>query len=422
MSNLETPFLPPGRAAGAAGAAAARDPKTRLTPGGRDERGQAFRNLLQNLDKATGKEAGKEAGKAAAATQGKGADANAVEDGEAADASAAGLMLDAMAPATQPEPAVATSDAARLLLGGLQAPAREAQPDGRKEPGGKRDAFASLNSALAKAGTGMAPEATATTKSAAGEAGVAMPGDTASPANPPGLTELADLASLVEAKGGAPRKSEAAAKGAVPETPMSISVIRQETHLPPVMRLSPLQQVAEPIRQAATELGLARSDAVPDLGSDKPTVIAEPTKILHLQLTPVELGSITVKMRISQGGMEIRLEASRAETAQMFASDREALREIVKASGYALDQVSVETVHVDTAGADPRPGGQDSARDGGTDDRSGARENRSFEQSRERQEREPQRPDWQQDATTSKEDTHEPRDTRRPGRDLHRYL
>jgi hypothetical protein len=419
MSNLETPFLPPGRAPAAAGAATAKDPKARLTPGGRDERGQAFRNLLQNLDKATGKEAGK----TAAATQGKGTDAAPAEDGETADASAAGLMLDAMAPAAQPEPAAGTNDAARLLLGTLQAPVRDAQPDGRKEPGAKRDAFAALNNALAKAGTGATPDtATAAMKSAVGEAGIVMPSDTAAPVDLPGQAGLADLANLVDASEGAPGKSEAAATDAAPETPMSITVIRQETHLPPVMRLSPLQQVTEPIRQAAAELSLARSDAVPDLGADKPAGIAEPTKILHIQLSPVELGSIVVKMRISQGGMEIRLEASRAQTAEMLANDREALREIVKASGYALDQVSVETVHVDTTGPDPRPGGQDSARDGGAGDRSGAREGRNFEQSREREDREQQRQAWQQDATTSKEDTHEPRDIGRPGRDPYRYL
>lgn len=406
MSNLETPFLPPSRAPGAAGATTAKDPKARLTPGGRDERGQAFRNLLQNLDKA----AGKATGVTTAATSGKGADTAPVENGETAEASAAGLILDAMASPPQPEPAAGTNDAARLLLGALQAPVRDAQPDSRKEPGTRRDAFAALNNALAKAGTGAAPDmATTAMKSAAGEAGIAMPSDTAAPA---------DLASLVDTAEGAPGKAE----GAAPQPPMSITVVRQETHLPPVMRLSPLQQVAEPIRQAATELVGARSDAVPDLGADKPAGIAEPTKILHIQLAPVELGSIVVKLRISQGGMDIRLEASRAETAQMLANDREALREIVKASGYALDQVSVETVHVDTTGPDPRPGGQDSGRDTGADDRSGARENRSFEQSREREERESQRRGWQQDATTSKEESHEPRESSRPGRDPYRYL
>ena len=412
MSNLETPFLPPGRAPGAAGAASAKDPKARLAAGGRDERGSAFRALLQNLDKG--------AGKAASATPGKGTDASPADDTETADAATAALVLDAMIPAAQPEPAAGATDAARLLLGGLQAPAREAQPDSRKEPGARRDAFAALSSALAKAGTGNSPDSAAgAMKPPAAEAGIAMPSDTAAPADLPGL---ADLAQLTDPMQDTPGKSEALAKDAAPDKPMSITVVRQETHLPPVMRLSPLQQVAEPIRQATAELSLARSEAVLDLHSDKPAVIAEPTKILHIELSPVELGSITVKLRISQGGMEIRLEASRAETAQMLANDREALREIVKASGYALDQVSVETVHVDTTAPDPRPGGQDATARDGADDRSGVRDGRGFDQSRQGAERKPQRRDWQQDATNSTEETHDQRESNRPGRDPYRYL
>jgi len=414
MSNLETPFLPPGRAPGAAGASATKDPKARPAPGGRDERGQTFRSLLQTLDKAAGK---------TAATPGKSVNATPAEDGENGEADATASMLDALAPAVQPESAMGPTDAARMLLGGLQPPAREARSEARKEPGARRDSFASLNSALARAGTTIGSDtAAAAAKSAAGETGVAMPGDGTAPVDLPGLADSAEIAALVDANEGEPGTPEAMAKGAVPDTPMSITVVRQETHLPPVMRLSPLQQVTEPIRQAVTELATARADVVPDLGTEKPAGIAEPTKILHIQLSPVELGSIVVKLRISQGGMEIRLEASRSETAQMLANDREALREIVKASGYALDQVSVETMHVDAAVADPRSGGQESARDGGAEDRSGAREGRNFEQSRERQEREPQRRDWRQDASTSQEEVHEPRPVSRSGRDSHRYL
>ena len=408
MSNLETPSLP-GRAPGAAGAATTKDPKARLAAGGRDERGSAFRALLQNLDKGTGR--------AASAAVGKGEDASPTENKQTAEATAA-LALDALVPAAQPEPVAGATDAARLLLGALQTPAREPQPESRKEPGTKRDAFAALSSALAKAGTGTPPDnAASAMKPLVPEAGIAMPSDTTAP------VALSDLAELADPTRDAPGKSEAIANDAAPEKPMTITVVRQETHLPPVMRLSPLQQVAEPIRQATAELSLARSEAVLDLPSDKPAGIAEPTKILHLQLSPVELGSITVKLRISQGGMEIRLEASRAETAQMLANDREALREIVKASGYALDQVSVETVHVDAAAPDPRPGGQEAtARDGAADERSGARDGRGFDQSRQGDERKPPRHGWQPDATTSTEEPHDQRESNHPGRDLYRYL
>ncbi|MDP3408781.1 flagellar hook-length control protein FliK [Bosea sp. (in: a-proteobacteria)] len=407
MSLLETPFAAPGRNTGTAGPEAAKNPKAKLGPGGRDERGQAFRSLLQNVDKA-----------AKTAPQPKTAEVAPGETGANGEGPVADLLLEALVPAALPEPAAATSgtaDAARLLLGALQTPAREAQPDSRKEPGSRRDAFAALNSALARAGTGVTAD-----NAAGAEPGIAMPSDTTAPTD---LLGLADLGKLSEPKPDAPGRPDKAAGELAPDKPLSITVVRQETHLPPVLRLSPLQQVAEPIRQASAELSPARTQEVPDLAADRPAGIAAPTKILHIQLSPVELGSIVVKLRISQGGMEVRLEASRAETAQMLANDREALREIVKASGYALDQVSVETVHVDQTTPDPRPGGQEAAnRDGASEARAGARDGRGFDQSRQGERQEPQSRSREPDPTLTPEDTHEPREIRRPGRDPDRYL
>lgn len=424
MSQLETPFAAAGRSAAAAGTEAAKNPKAKLTPGGRDERGQAFRSLLQSVGTGSGQAA---AGKTGAATQPKPADAAPGETSASGEGPAADLLLEALVPAALPEPAAATSgaaDAARQLLSALQTPARDAQPDSRKEPGMRRDAFAALNSALARAGTGSTAETTAA-PARAGSIGpdIAMPSDTTALADLPGLTDLPHLGRLSDPKPDAAGRSDKAARDLAPDKPIAITVIRQETHLPPVMRLSPLQQVAEPIRQATAELSQARPQEVPDLAGDRSPGIAAPTKILHIQLSPVELGSIVVKLRISQGGMDVRLEASRAETAQMLANDREALREIVKASGYALDQISVETVHVDQASPDPRPGGQETAnRDGASEERSGTRDGRGFDQSRQGERQEPQRRGWERDSTTTQEDTHEPREIRRPGRDPDRYL
>ena len=416
MSLLETPFAAPGRNPGTAGPEATKNPKAKLAPSGRDERGQAFRSLLQNVDKA-----------AKTAPQPKSAEVAPGETAANGEGPAADLLLEALVPTALPEPAAATSgtaDAARLLLGALQTPAREAQPDSRKEPGPRRDAFAALNSALATAGTGAGAETAAAAgagRPAGTEPGLAMPSDTSAPSDLPGL---ADLGKLSEPKPDAPGRPDKAAGEVAPDKPLSITVVRQETHLPPVLRLSPLQQVAEPIRQATAELTATRSQEVPDLAADRPAGIAAPTKILHIQLSPVELGSIVVKLRISQGGMEVRLEASRAETAQMLANDRDALREIVRASGYALDQVSVETVHVDQAAPDPRPSGQEATnRDGGASgERAGARDGRGFDQSRQGERQEPQSRGREPDSPLTPEDIHEPREIRRPGRDPDRYL
>ncbi|AOG04073.1 flagellar hook-length control protein FliK [Bosea sp. RAC05] len=404
MSQVETPAPPSGRSA-----EAVKYSKARLAVGGREERGQAFRSLLQTLDKGAGKPAAD-----------KPAEPGRAEPGDRADAFPAERLADLLATApTEPTiPTDGAADAARLLLGAAHPPAPETQAEPRREPGPRRDGFAALNGVLARAATGAADALEPASRPATAEAGVALP------------TEEAALPDLQEATGPLDPKAstpESAAKDTGADKPFTIAVIRQETHLPPVLRLSPLQQVAEPIRQAASELA-SRTQEVPDLGTAKPGGIAEPTKILHIQLSPVELGSIVVKLRISQGGMEIRLEASRAETAQLLAHDREALREIVRASGHALDQVSVETVHVESAGADPRPG-QDAPRDGAREEGAG-RDGRGFDPSRQQDRQndrqgdrqEPQRRDTRNDALISTEDTHDRRESHRPGRDPHRYL
>jgi chemotaxis protein MotD len=409
MSQVETPVLPPGRSA-----EAAKNPKARLAAGGREERGQAFRSLLQTLEKGGGKPA-----------IDRPVEAGRPEPVDKADALAAERLADLLA--TAPIEPVATSegstDAARLLLGAVQPPAPETRTEPRREPGLRRDGFATLSGVLARAATGAGGTLEPTRTPATGEAGVALP--TEEVALPVAKPDLPDATGAIEPKPAA----EPAMKDAGPDKPFTIAVIRQETHLPPVLRLSPLQQVAEPIRQAASELSASRAQEIPDIGSGKPGGIAEPTKILHIQLSPVELGSIVVKLRISQGGMEVRLEASRAETAQLLANDREALREIVRASGHALDQVSVETVHVESAGADPRPG-QDAPRDGARENGSADRDGRGFDPSRqqdrqnERQgdRQEPQRGASRPDSPISTEDTHDRRESLRPGRDPHRYL
>jgi flagellar hook-length control protein FliK len=244
-----------------------------------------------------------------------------------------------------------------------------------------------------------------------------MPSDDVSGRGMPGSTALSQLNDLIDDKAGA---TEAGKEDGQPAKPLSISITRQETYLPPVMRLSPFQQVVEPIRQAAVDLAASRAEAVPELGSDKPNEISAPTKILHIELRPVELGSITVKLRLSQGGMEIRLEASRAETAQMLANDKDALREVIKASGYSIDAVSVETVHIDAPASD-RQAGQDNA----SNERPGGRDGdgRGFEQSRQGEHRqEPRQRGWGADIASSKDESHDLDDARSKGRDPSRYL
>ncbi|AMJ62639.1 hypothetical protein AXW83_22165 [Bosea sp. PAMC 26642] len=380
---------------------------------GRDERGSAFSALLLSVN-----------GKATGTAGEKAADAASTQD-ETDQSADAGLALESAQQQLGTEMAAGSgADAAtRLLLGALQASVapRESLDMRDREPGSKRgDAMAALGSALTAAernaarmglnqGTGMEGLSSDMLP------GIAMPSEDAPIGTTPDADALATLSALVDDKQGSSKTEDPEAKAA---KPISVTVIKQETYLPPVMRLSPFQQVVEPIRQAAAELATARTEDVPELDASKPTEIAAPTKILHLELRPVELGSLLVKMRLTQGGMEIRIEASNAETARMLANDKDALREVVKASGFSVDAVSVETVHIDGLAPDRQASGQG----GSPNEPSDQRQGRGFDQSRQGEhQREPRRGGWTPDAT-SKDDAHDLDPAGRSGRDPHRYL
>ena len=105
----------------------------------------------------------------------------------------------------------------------------------------------------------------------------------------------------------------------------------------------------------------------------------------------------------------------------MLANDKDALREVVRASGFAADAVSVETVHVDTiSDRQPSNPGQ-----GGGEDRDAARDGqgRGFDQSRQGENRqEPRQRVSRVDSAATKDDSHDPNDAGRLRRDPLRYL
>jgi hypothetical protein len=449
MNRLDTPLTPDARTvkAGAAG----KDQLKRLLTGGRDERGSAFGALLKAIDPKKAQATPTDAGKADKANDPPSATAkDDIKAKAAEDILATPTAPAAPAAPTPPELAQQASPidsaAARLLLGPFQ-PAETKAPEPRKDSEARgMTAAAALSDALTDmartisrethAGRFAKPEPLA--RQEAG--GIALPSQDKAPA--PDLSLLTRLSDALKDPAALKEKDPASAGAASvdlppddgeapaptarnPEAagPLTVAVTHQETHLPPVMRLSPFQQVIEPIRQAATELAASRStEAIPELDSARPSEIAAPTKLLHLELRPVELGTITVKMRLSQNGMEMRIEASRAETATMLDQDKEALREIIRASGYSADAVTVETVHVDSMPGDWQRAQhrQDNAQSPLPDGRDGGREFNEFRQGE--QGREAPRRGWTPDAPLNKDEPHDMAETGRLGGDPHLYL
>jgi flagellar hook-length control protein FliK len=107
-----------------------------------------------------------------------------------------------------------------------------------------------------------------------------------------------------------------------------------------------MQQVAGRIVATAVSLQKepARADMSPIHASSAPVV-----KVLHLQLQPDDLGTITIRMSLKGDALDIRLEASRSETAGMLQRDQDALAKLIGAAGYRIEGMLVSSSGSDSA-------------------------------------------------------------------------
>lgn len=143
-----------------------------------------------------------------------------------------------------------------------------------------------------------------------------------------------------------------------------VSVLSTETHFAPPAQLSPVQQIADTVigalpnplqpfgasgASAADDTSstgaasAASASSVPDSGT---TAIAGPVKILNLQLEPPSLGTVTINLSLSDGGLNVQLAASQASTMSMIDKDKDALSNQLRDSGYSVAGVGV-TITID---------------------------------------------------------------------------
>ncbi len=95
----------------------------------------------------------------------------------------------------------------------------------------------------------------------------------------------------------------------------SVKIVRQETHFAPSYRLSPIQQVGEGI-VASLKAEASRAAAEPQGLSIKPE--GEAVKTLGIKLTPIELGTVKVTLKITGGNVEVTMTASNPQTAELL--------------------------------------------------------------------------------------------------------
>ncbi|WP_127090849.1 flagellar hook-length control protein FliK [Aquabacter cavernae] len=97
------------------------------------------------------------------------------------------------------------------------------------------------------------------------------------------------------------------------------------------------------LRQVSGAIGaeLARMANPATTGQDAPRTAGGPLRLLDIQLHPSDLGTVTVRMRMGDSGLEVRLSAENPDTARMLRNDHAKLAEMLAAEGVEEARVSV---------------------------------------------------------------------------------
>jgi len=119
----------------------------------------------------------------------------------------------------------------------------------------------------------------------------------------------------------------------------TMKVLRQETHFAPNMRLSPAQQVGDRLTTVLKDVSAGTTQV-----SGGMTAKAEGPvlKTLDIQLTPHELGTVKVSLKMVGDTVEVTLVTSKAQTAELLKQDRQVLDQMLRATGFKADSVTVQ--------------------------------------------------------------------------------
>ncbi|MBB4371399.1 chemotaxis protein MotD [Bradyrhizobium sp. cir1] len=136
------------------------------------------------------------------------------------------------------------------------------------------------------------------------------------------------------------RAVKAQARDALPEA-TKVTVVQQETHLPPAQFNAP-QQVANAVVAELKESSASTASAAPDLAASQTNAPDQPLKILTVNLEPPALGNVTVRLRLVGSEVSIHLAAERKDTSQMLDQQRDSIRDLMQSAGYVADVAPVQ--------------------------------------------------------------------------------
>ncbi|MDA9405071.1 flagellar hook-length control protein FliK [Bradyrhizobium sp. CCBAU 45389] len=137
------------------------------------------------------------------------------------------------------------------------------------------------------------------------------------------------------------RAVKASARDALPEA-TKVTVVQQETHLPPAQFNAPQQVANAVITELKESAAPTASSAAPDLAGAQTNAPDQPVKILTVNLEPPALGNVTVRLRLVGSEVSIHLAAERKDTSQMLDQQRDSIRDLMQSAGYVADVAPVQ--------------------------------------------------------------------------------
>lgn len=198
----------------------------------------------------------------------------------------------------------------------------------------KREVQGTANAATTDfAPSAVAPAGARSQAVASPAAATAQQGSDASPRAMPATSGFEAVTANVE------RAVKASARDALPEA-TKITVVQQETHLPPA-QFSATQQVANAVVAELKESPAPTASAATDLSTSQ-TNAPEPLKILTINLEPPALGNVTVRLRLVGSEVAVHLAAERKDTSQMLDQQRDSIRDLMQSAGYVADVAPVQ--------------------------------------------------------------------------------
>ena len=130
-----------------------------------------------------------------------------------------------------------------------------------------------------------------------------------------------------------------------------IATLRKELdYTLPQSAPSPATQIAD--RIAREGAALADSMRPADLPAVRPAASGA-VKMLHIELQPVDLGTVTVRMTLKDGVLDLQLDAGREDTARLLQQDRDTLSSILRSAGYHVDAMTVRVGEPDRSAPAP---------------------------------------------------------------------